>query len=72
MYNYLLLSALEGGNFEPSKLLSSIVCVYRRANISVFSGAGIRPFVFSVSSFSEEQMQGNEENITKGLSNACF
>ena len=43
MYNYLTLNALGGGNFEPSKLVSSIV-VYIEGRILAFLGAGIRPF----------------------------
>lgn len=66
MYNYLLLSALRGGgNFEPSKLFSSIY-VYIEGRISACFRRWYSPFsCFQISSFSEEQMQGNEEKITK-------
>lgn len=65
MYNYLVLSALGGGNFEPSKLFSSIY-VYIEGRISACFRRWYSPFsCFQISSFSEEQMQGNEEKITK-------
>ena len=65
MYNYLVLSALGGGNFEPSKLFSSIY-VYIKGRISACFRRWYSPFsCFQISSFSEEQMQGNEEKITK-------
>ena len=66
MYNYLLLSALRGGdNFEPSKLVSSMG-VYIEGRISACFRRWYSPFsYFQISSFSEEQMQGNEEKITK-------
>ena len=64
MYNYLLLSALRG-DFEPSKLFSSIY-VYIKGRISACFRRWYSPFsCFQISSFSEEQMQGNEEKITK-------
>ncbi len=47
MYNYLLLSALRGGNFEPSKLFSSIYVYIEEANISVFQALVFALFVFS-------------------------
>ena len=65
MYNYLTLSALGGGNFEPSKLVSSMG-VYIEGRISACFRRWYSPFsCFQISSFSEEQMQGNEEKITK-------
>ena len=65
MYNYLTLNALGGGNFEPSKLVSSIV-VYIEGRILACFRRWYSPFsCFQISSFSEEQMQGNEEKITK-------
>lgn len=65
MYNYLVLSALGVSNFEPSKILSSIY-VYIEGRISAFFRRWYSPFsCFQISSFSVEQMQGNEEKITK-------
>ena len=65
MYNYLTLNALGGGNFEPSKLVSSIV-VYIEGRILACFRRWYSPFsCFQISSFSEEQMQENEEKITK-------
>ena len=66
MYNHLVLSALRGGgNFEPSKLFSSIY-VYIEGRISACFRRWYSPFsCFQISSFSVEQMQGNEEKITK-------
>ena len=65
MYNYLTLSVLGGGNFEPSKLVSSMD-VYIKGRILAFFRRWYSPFsCFQISSFSEEQMQGNEEKITK-------
>ena len=65
MYNHLVLSALRGGNFESSKLFSSIY-VYIEGRISACFRRWYSPFsCFQISSFSEEQMQGNEEKITK-------
>ena len=64
MYNYLTLSVL-GGNFEPSKLVSSMG-VYIEGRISACFRRWYSPFsCFQISSFSEEQMQENEEKITK-------
>ena len=73
MYNYLTLSVLGGGNFEPSKLVSSMG-VYIEGRISACFRRWYSPFLcFQISSFSVEQMQGNEEKITKkGLSDAFF
>ena len=65
MYNYLTLNALGGGNFEPSKLVSSIV-VYIEGRILAFFRRWYSSFsCFQISSFSEEQMQENERKITK-------
>ena len=65
MYNHMVLSALMGGNFEPSKLFSSIY-VYIEGRISACFRRWYSPFsCFQISSFSEEQMQGNAEKITK-------
>ena len=65
MYNYLILSVLGGGNFELSKLVSSMG-VYIEGRISACFRRWYSPFsCFQISSFSEEQMQGNEEKITK-------
>ena len=65
MYNYLTLSVLGGGNFEPSKLVSSMG-VYIEGRISACFRRWYSPFsCFQISSFSVEQMQGNEEKITK-------
>lgn len=65
MYNHMVLSALMGGNFEPSKLFSSIY-VYIEGRISACFRRWYSSFsCFQISSFSVEQMQGNEEKITK-------
>ena len=65
MYNYLTLSVLGGGNFEPSKLFSSIY-VYIEGRISACFRRWYSLFsCFQISSLSEEQMQENEEKITK-------
>lgn len=65
MYNYLTLNALGGGNFEPSKLVSSIV-VYIEGRILACFRRWYSPFsCFQISSFSEEQMQENERKFTK-------
>ena len=65
MYNYLTLSVLGGGNFEPSKLVSSMG-VYIKGRISACFRRWYSPFsCFQISSFSEEQMQENERKITK-------
>ena len=61
----MVLSALMGGNFEPSKLFSSIY-VYIEGRISACFRRWYSSFsCFQISSFSVEQMQGNEEKITK-------
>ena len=65
MYNYLTLNALGGGNFEPSKLVSSRG-VYIEGRILAFFRRWYSSFSrFQISSFSEEQMQENERKITK-------
>ena len=65
MYNHLILSALIVMVFEPSKILSSIY-VYIEGRISACFRRWYSPFsCFQISSFSVEQMQGNEEKITK-------
>ena len=65
MYNYLTLNALGGGNFEPSKLVSSMG-VYIEGRILAFFRRRYSSFsCFQISSFSEEQMQENERKITK-------
>ena len=65
MYNHLILSALIVMVFEPSKILSSIY-VYIEGRISACFRHWYSPFsCFQISSFSVEQMQGNEEKITK-------
>ena len=54
MYNYLTLSVLGGGNFEPSKLVSSMG-VYIEGRISACFRRWYSPFsCFQISSFSEE------------------
>lgn len=65
MYNHLILSALIVMVFEPSKILSRIY-VYIEGRISACFRRWYSPFLcFQISSFSVEQMQGNEEKITK-------
>lgn len=43
MYNHLILSALIVMVFEPSKILSRIMCI-SKGEYQRVSGAGIRPF----------------------------
>ena len=65
MYNHLILSALSGGIFEPSKLFSSIY-VYIEGRISACFRRWYSSFsCFQISSFSVEQMQENERKFTK-------
>ena len=65
MYNYLTLNVLGGGNFEPSKLVSSMG-VYIEGRISACFRRWYSPFsCFQISSFSVEQMQENERKFTK-------
>lgn len=65
MYNYLTHNALGGGNFGPSKLVSSRG-VYIEGRILAFFRRWYSSFsCFQISSFSEEQMQENERKFTK-------
>lgn len=65
MYNYLTLNALGGGNFEPSKLVSSIVVYIKGRILACFRRWYSSFSCFQISSFSEEQMQENERKFTK-------
>ena len=47
MYNYLLLSALRGGDFEPSKLVSSIVVYIEGRILACFQALVFVLFMFS-------------------------
>lgn len=47
MYNYLILSSLWGGVILSRQNTLQYLCVYRRANISVFQALVFALFVFS-------------------------
>ena len=47
MYNYLILSSLCGGVILSRQNTLQYLCVYRRANISVFQALVFALFVFS-------------------------
>ena len=47
MYNYLILSSLCGGVILSRQNILQYLCVYRRANISVFQALVFVLFVFS-------------------------
>ena len=59
------LNALGGGNFEPSKLVSSIVVYIEGRILACFRRWYSSFSCFQISSFSEEQMQENERKFTK-------
>lgn len=65
MYNHLILSALIVMVFEPSKILSRIMCISKGEYWRVFRRWYSSFSCFQISSFSVEQMQENEEKITK-------
>lgn len=65
MYNYLILSALIVMVFEPSKILSRIMCISKGEYWRV-SGAGIRPFrVFRFLHFLWSKCRKMKENSLK-------
>ncbi len=65
MYNHLILSALIVMVFEPSKILSRIMCI-SKGEYQRVSGAGIRPFrVFRFLHFLWSKCRKMKENSLK-------